>query len=162
MKSNADDDRARVARILALLEDDDRGWLQDQLAKPWQRRARRLAQRDTRIREYALGFHPFASGRAMAAAIAGELLRYRASGWRFEKDLPAPAEARRGLLWRILHLNNGKSPSPGAVRAALAGILVVARKKPRKLATQRGTAPRSGLQSRTSWNVNSGEATDRG
>jgi hypothetical protein len=161
VRSNADDDHARVARILALLEDDDRGWLQDRLAEPWQRRARRLAERDARIREYALGLHPFASGRAMAAAVAGELLRYHASGWRFEKDLPSPAEPRRGLLWRILHLNNGKSPSPGAVRAALAGVVGRWPEKTPQTGQPERYRTRFGLKSGTNRNAGSGEATNR-
>jgi hypothetical protein len=42
----SDDDRGRVARILRLLDEDDRVWLADRLAAPWLRRARRLARRD--------------------------------------------------------------------------------------------------------------------
>jgi hypothetical protein len=74
-----DDDRARVERILALLEDDDRRWLQDRLRQPFERRARRLEERDAQIRTF-LSFHPLLSGRAMATAIAVEIQRYRASG----------------------------------------------------------------------------------
>lgn len=136
-----DDDR--LARILGQIgAESEREWLEDRLAAPWQRRARRIEKRDARIREYALAFHPLLSGRAMASAIAVAIDRYRASGWRFERDLPAPADPRRGLLWRILHLNNGRSLSPGAVRAALAGVSSFGQKKPRKLATAPGKRKR--------------------
>jgi len=153
-------DGVRVARILAALEEGDRAWFLDRISEPWRRRARRLEERDARIREYALAFHPLRSGRAMASAIAIELRRYRVSGFRFEADLAAPAEARRGLLWRILHLNNRKSPSPGAVRAALAGVLVVGQKKPRLLATATGRRPRLGLKSGTPRDVGDSEGSE--
>ena len=153
------DERERVGRILGLIDEEaDRAWFLDRVSEPWQRRARRLAERDRLIREYALAFHPLESGRAMAAAIAVELDRYRASGWRFERDLPAPPDARRGLLWRILHLNAGKSLSPGAVRAALAGVVVVGQKKPRKLASATTTHRRLGLKSGTNRNVGRDQA----
>jgi hypothetical protein len=49
-----DDDRERIARILALpLEDDDRAWvlaLLDRLEPAWLRRRRRLAARDAAVR----------------------------------------------------------------------------------------------------------------
>lgn len=75
-----DDDRARVERILALLEDDDRRWLQDRLRQPFERRTRRLEECDEQIRTYGLSFHPLLSGRTMATAIAVEMQRFRASG----------------------------------------------------------------------------------
>jgi hypothetical protein len=37
-----------------------------------------------------------------------------------------PADPRRGLLWRILHLSGGKNLSARWVRFALAGVVVVA------------------------------------
>jgi hypothetical protein len=74
----SDDDQ--VARILEQIGDAaDRAWLLDRISDPWQRRARRLEERDARIREYALTYHPLQSGRAMASAIAIELDRYCAS-----------------------------------------------------------------------------------
>ena len=161
MKSNVEDDRGRAARILALLEHDDREWLQDRLAEPWRRRARRLEERDRLIREFGLAFHPLLSGRAMAAAIAVELGRYRASGFRFEVDLAAPGDQRRAALWKILHLNNRRNLSQGAVRTALAGIVVVGQKRNRKLATERATAARFGLKSGTNRDACGSEATNR-
>src|SRR5208282_5637496 len=128
-------DGVRVARILAALEEGDRAWFLDRISEPWRRRARRLEERDARIREYALAYHPLLSGPAMASAIAMAINRYRASGWRFERDLPAPADPRRGLMWRILHLADGRALSPGTVRNALAGVTIVGQKKPGKLAT---------------------------
>jgi hypothetical protein len=155
-----EEDCVRVGWILGQIGDeDDRAWLVDRLAEPWLRRARRLAERDARIREYALAFHPLLSGRAMASAIAVAIQRYRVSAWRFENDLPAPADARRGVLWRILHLNSGKSLSAGSVRNALAGVVVVSgQKKPGKLATETATPPGLGSKSGTSGNVGGGEA----
>jgi hypothetical protein len=119
-----DDDRERLARILAALEEDDRRWLRDRLDERWRRRARRLEERDQLIRDYALAYHPLLSGHAMASAIAVAIDRYREPWRRFERDLPAPADPRRGLLWRILHLNNGRSLSSERVRFVLAGIVV--------------------------------------
>jgi hypothetical protein len=89
--------------------------------------ARRLEERDARIREFAPTYHPFQSGHRAAAVIAVELQRYAASGFRFEKDdLAMPADPRCGLLWRILHLSAGKNLSARRVRFALAGVVVVA------------------------------------
>jgi hypothetical protein len=157
------EDWERVERILGQIgAEADRAWLVDRLSEPWQRRARRLAERDMRIREFALAYHPLMTGRGMAAAIAVELDRYRALGWRFEKDLPAPPDPQRGLLRRILHLNNGKSPSPGAVRAALAGVVIVGQKKPRKLATRAATPARFRVKLGTRRNVSGGAKVDRG
>ena len=161
MKSNLDDDRGRVARILALLEGEDRRWLEDTLSEPWRRRARRLEERDAQIRQFGLAFHPLLSGRAMASAIGVELGRYRAAGLRFEADLPVTGDQRRAALWKILHLNNRRGLSEGAVRAALAGVVVVGQKKTRKLATERATAPRFGLKSGKSKNASSRQATHR-
>ena len=139
------EDRERIARILARLDVDDAAWLGDRLAEPWQRRARRIAARDAAIRDYALGYHPLESGRAMAAAIAVELARYCASAFRFEADLAVPGDPRRAALWKILHLNQRRTMSPGAVRAALAGVVVAfGQKKPRKLAT--APSKRSGFR----------------
>jgi hypothetical protein len=156
----SDDDRDRVARILDQIGDEaDRAWFLDRISEPWRRRARRLEERDAQIRAYALAYHPLLSGRAMASAIAVELQRYRASGWRFEKDLPAPPDPRRGLLWRILHLNGGKSLSPGSVRNALAGVVVVAgQKSPHRLATATLTHRRLGLKLGTKRDAVGGEA----
>jgi hypothetical protein len=67
----SDDDRERVERILARLDEDDRVWLEDRLAAPWLRRARRLQRRDKLIRELGMQYHGLSSGRAMVAAIAG-------------------------------------------------------------------------------------------
>lgn len=132
MKSH-DDERARVARIFGQIGDDeDRAWLADRLAEPSVRRARRLAERDARIREFAVSYHPLLSGRGMATAVAVELERYARGGFRFERDRPAPADPRRGLLWRILHLNDGRNLSAARVRAALAGVLVVRGLKSRR------------------------------
>jgi hypothetical protein len=48
-----DDDRGRVARILAQIGDQaDRAWLEDRLCQPFERRARRLAARDVAIRDW--------------------------------------------------------------------------------------------------------------
>jgi hypothetical protein len=104
----------------------------------------------------ALTCHPLQSGRAQAAAIAIELRRYRASAWRFEADLMVPGDPRRAAWWKILHLNGGKSPSPGAVRAALAGVVIVGQKKPRKLATAAGRRVGFGLKSGSRRNVSGG------
>jgi hypothetical protein len=66
-----EEDCVRVGRILGQIGDeDDRAWLVDRLAEPWLRRARRLAERDARIREYALAFHPLLSGRAARGPVA--------------------------------------------------------------------------------------------
>jgi hypothetical protein len=155
----ADDDRARVARIVAQIGDEaDRAWLVDRLAEPWQRRARRLAERDARIRDYALAYHPLLSGHAMAAAIAVAIDRYGASGWKRERDLPAPADPRRGLLWRILHLNGGRGLSAERVRFVLAGCVVVSANKSRKQATATATHRRLGLKSGTNRNVGRDQA----
>jgi hypothetical protein len=122
VKSNDED---RVKRILEQIGDAaDRAWFLDRVSQPWQRRARRLAERDERIREFALAYYPFMTGRGQAAAIAVDLRRYQASSWRFEKDPPASADPRRGLLWRIAHLNDGKGLSADRVRYALAGVVV--------------------------------------
>jgi hypothetical protein len=143
-----DDARDRVARILALLEDEDRRWLQDRLAEPWRRRARRLEERDRLIRDCALAYHPLLSGHAMASTIAITIDRYREPWRRFEKDLPAPADPCRGLLWRILHLNNGRSLSARRVRFVLAGVVVVVRpRKSRKRPTGGRRGPGFGLKS---------------
>jgi hypothetical protein len=161
VKSNIDD-QVRVARILTLLDEDDRVWLEDRLAEPWQRRARRLAERDLKIREFAVNFHPLLSGRAMAVAISVAINRYRASAWRFERDLPAPADQRRRSLWAILHLNGGRSLSEGRVRYALAGVVIAAgSRKSRKQATAADRSVGLGLKSGTNWNASSGEATNR-
>jgi hypothetical protein len=135
-------DADRVERILALLEEDDRDWFVDRMAEPWQRRARRLETRDACIRDYGLLCHPLLSGRAMALSITIAIDRYRNSAWRFERDLEVPADPRRASLWKILHLNNGRSLSPSSVRNALVGVHVIGQKKPRKLATTGSTARR--------------------
>jgi hypothetical protein len=126
----SDDERGRVARILDQVGDEaDRAWLVDRLAEPWQRRARRLEERDRLIRDYALAYHPLLSAHAMASTIAVAIDRYREPWRRFERDLPAPADPRRGLLWWILHLNGGKGLSADRVRYVLAGVVVVAGSK---------------------------------
>ncbi len=158
-----DDDRIRVERIAALLDGADRAWFLDRISEPWQRRTRRLEERDRLIRDYALAFHPMLSGRAMASAIAIAIDRYRASGWRFEKSLPAPSDPRRGSLWRILHLNAGRGLSAARVRYALAAVVVVADShKPRTKATE---APRrADLAAKSGTNrhaSSSGAADDR-
>ena len=73
----------------------------------------------------------------MASAIAVAIDSYRASAWRFEAGLTVPRDPRRAAWWKILHLNGGKSPSPGAVRAALAGVVIVCQKKTGNLAAGR-------------------------
>jgi hypothetical protein len=160
----SDDDRGRVARIVAQIGDEaDRAWLVDRLAEPWQRRARRLAERDAQIRELALTWHPLQSGRAQAAAIAVELGRYRAAAWRFEAGLMVPNDPRRAAWWKILHLSGGKGLSEGAVRAALAGVVIVGQKKPRKLATVAGRPVGFGLKSGSRRDVRGRETiVDRG
>lgn len=108
--------------------------MQDRLAEPWQRRARRRAERDARIRELAIAYYPVTSGRTMATGIASELRRYASSGWRVERHDAPPEEPRRRLLFAILRLNAGKLLSETALRYALAGA---GQKSNRKLATRR-------------------------
>lgn len=129
------EEQARIARILSRLDDEDRTWLEDRLAPPWQRQARRLAARAAKMRNFALAYYPLESGRAMAAAITLALSRYCAGGFRFEADLPIPGDPRRAALWQILHLNKRRSPSESTVRRELAGV---GQKKLRKLATAHG------------------------
>lgn len=98
----------------------------------------------------------------MAAAIAVELQRYRASGWRFEKGLAAPPDPRRGLLWCILHLNGERGLSAGRVRYAIAGVVVVAgRNSNRKQAAATATHRRLGLKLGTNLAVGGEAADDR-
>jgi hypothetical protein len=157
-----DDDRDRAARIAALLEDEDRRWFLDRIAEPWQRRARRLAERDARIREHALAYCPLLSSRATAVAISVAIDRYRASGWRFERDLPAPADQHRRSLWAILHLNDGRSLSSARIRCALASVVIADSPKSPKQAAKPGRSLRLGSKSGTSRNVGGGKATDHG
>ncbi|HKM88752.1 MAG TPA: hypothetical protein VJX48_09115 [Xanthobacteraceae bacterium] len=120
MKSN-DDDRDRVVRILALIDEDDRRWLEDRLAAPWLRQARRLARRDALIRQLGMQYHGFSKVRPLIAAIAGALSTYLTGMYRFERDAPPP-NPRRGLLWAILTENKGRLPSASTIRDALAGV----------------------------------------
>jgi hypothetical protein len=157
------DDDDRVARILARLDEDDRVWLEDRLAEPWRRRARRLEERDRLIRDYSLAYHPLLSGHAMAATIAVTIDRHREPWRRFERDLPAPADPRRGLLWRILHLNNGRSLSAERVRFVLAGVVIAAgSRKSGKKPTEAARSVRLGSKSGTERDVSGGEKVDRG
>ena len=99
-------DRDRVAQILALIDDDDRRWLEDRLAAPSLRRARRLARRDALIREPAMQYQGFSSVRALVATIETALQRYLAGGFRgsWVHDLRDPGGHQRigaDLIGRI-------------------------------------------------------------
>ena len=158
------DDPARVERIVGQIGDEaDRRWLRDRQAAPWQRRARRLADRDARIREFGLAYYPFMTGRGMASAIAVELQRYASAGWRFERNLPAPADQRRRSLWAILHLSDGRGLSAARVRYALAGVVIApGLKTSRKQATGAARPPGLAVKSGTKRPAAGGSADDHG
>jgi hypothetical protein len=126
VKSNVNDDRWRLARILEQISDsDDREWLIELVEPLWRRRRRRLDERNQRVREEAIEYFAggfVASARAIAGLIARDLGRYACTAYRFERDGGPPADLRRRRLWMILQLNNHRPMSVSSVRDALAGV----------------------------------------
>lgn len=103
-----------AAGALAWLPADEVQRLCERFGSPAALRARRLDQRDAAIRALS-EWMPAGSGREMAKRIAAELLRYAASGWRFERGRPAPDDPRRAALHQAMSLSGGPI---GAVQVA--------------------------------------------
>jgi hypothetical protein len=65
---------------------------------------------------------------ALAEAVHAKLARYEASAWRYERDLPAPAQARHAFVHRILKLADGKGLKGLSVRNLRRVFATVAKK----------------------------------
>jgi hypothetical protein len=99
-------DLIRLESICARLDPADAQWLAEQLEPAWRRRERRLAARDTAIRDAASLYAAAPSGRALATHLRNEMLKPR----------------RVPKLQEIVDLYEGRVPSVTRLRAALAGI----------------------------------------
>jgi hypothetical protein len=99
--------------------------------QPWARRAWRLQRRDVALRALA-GEHYLecGTGRAAAAAIARDLRRYAASGWRVEQGKSSAGDGKRRAMHRILTLSDGKAVGKDRIREILAGLAENDARKP--------------------------------
>lgn len=100
----------RLDRILARLPAEDAQWLARQIEAPWQRRARKLAERDETIRA-ARRFFPNERVTVSAEALAKALGDYLAGKWlrdRSLEELAPGATAQHAALHRIAKLNSGE------------------------------------------------------
>jgi hypothetical protein len=117
----------RLERIAAALRASDAEWLREQLEQPWQRRQRRLAERDAAVR---LARDCFAELRTTAAAeaVARDLGRYVAAGWHRERhlpELPPTASPLRRALHRIARADDGAAIGARRIVTILARALPV-------------------------------------
>jgi hypothetical protein len=100
--------------------------------QPWARRAWRLQRRDVALWAIA-GEHYLlecGTGRAAAAAIARDLRRYAASGWRVEQGKSPAGDGKRRAMHRILTLSDGKAVGKDRIREILAGLAKNDARKP--------------------------------
>lgn len=115
----------RLELILAVLDRLPPGDLEvmESALKPWVKRSRRLAERDSAIRELAARHYiALLHGRAIADALAKDLRRYETSSWHHERGKPPAGDAKRLLWHRILTLSEGKAVGSQRIREILSGV----------------------------------------